>query len=79
MCNNSLDIQKLEKKWGINFNKYFESSLENLQQMADDGLLNIEKTKLTITTSGRLLARSICMLFDRYLQEKNTNRFSRVI
>ena len=79
MCNNSLDIKKLEKKWGINFNKYFESSLENLQQMADDGLLNIEKTKLTITTSGRLLARSICMLFDRYLQEKNTNRFSRVI
>ncbi len=79
MCNNSLDIKKLEKKWGINFKKYFESSLENLQQMADDGLLNIEKTKLTITTSGRLLARSICMQFDRYLQEKNNNRFSRVI
>ncbi len=79
MCNNCLDIKKLEKKWGINFKKYFESSLENLQQMADDGLLNIEKTKLTITTSGRLLARSICMQFDRYLQEKNNNRFSRVI
>jgi oxygen-independent coproporphyrinogen-3 oxidase len=79
MCNNSLDIKKLEKKWGINFRKYFESSLENLQKMADDGLLTIEKTKITVTTSGRLLARSICMQFDRYLQEKNTNRFSRVI
>ncbi len=79
MCNNSLDIKKLEKKWGINFRKYFESSLENLQKMADDGLLTIEKSKITVTTSGRLLARSICMQFDRYLQEKNTNRFSRVI
>lgn len=79
MCNNSLDIKKLEKKWGINFRKYFEPSLENLQKMADDGLLTIEKTKITVTTSGRLLARSICMQFDRYLQEKNTNRFSRVI
>ena len=79
MCNNSLDIKKLEKKWNINFKKYFKSSLENLQKMADDGLLNIEKTKLTVTTSGRLLARSICMQFDRYLQEKNNNRFSRVI
>jgi len=79
MCNNSLDIKKLEKKWRINFEKYFASSLENLQKMADDGLLNIEKTKITVTTSGRLLARSICMQFDRYLQEKNTNRFSRVI
>ncbi len=79
MCNNSLDITKLEKKWGIEFKQYFKSSLENLQKMADDGLLNIEKTKITITTSGRLLARSICMQFDRYLQEKNNNRFSRVI
>ena len=79
MCNNNLDIKKLEKKWGINFRKYFKSSMENLQKMADDGLLNIEKTKITVTTSGRLLARSICMQFDRYLQEKNNNRFSRVI
>lgn len=79
MCNNSLDIIKLEKKWGINFQNYFKSSIENLQKMADDGLLNIEKTKITVTTSGRLLARSICMQFDRYLQEKNNNRFSRVI
>jgi len=79
MCNNSLNIIKLEKKWGINFQNYFKSSIENLQKMADDGLLNIEKTKITVTTSGRLLARSICMQFDRYLQEKNNNRFSRVI
>jgi oxygen-independent coproporphyrinogen-3 oxidase len=79
MCNNRLDITKLEKKWGIDFQHYFKSSLENLQKMVDDGLLNIEKTKITITTSGRLLARSICMQFDRYLQEKNNNRFSRVI
>jgi len=79
MCNNRLDIEKLEKKWGIDFRKYFKSVMSNLQKMADDGLLNIENTKLTITTSGRLLARSICMQFDRYLQEKNNNRFSRVI
>ena len=79
MCNNVLNIEKLEHKWGINFKTYFKSSMQNLQQMADDGLLEIEDTKLTITTSGRLLARSICMQFDRYLQEKNSNRFSRVI
>ena len=79
MCNNFLDIEKLEKEWQINFETYFKSSLEALQQMADDGLIEMSKTKISITTSGRLLARSICMLFDRYLQEKNNNRFSRVI
>lgn len=79
MCNNNLDIKKIEKKWGINFKTYFKLSLENLQKMADDNLLNIGKTKLTITATGRLLARSICMQFDRYLQEKDSKRFSRVI
>ena len=79
MCNNKLDIKELEKKWGIDFHSYFKSSLESLQQMADDGLLETDDGRITITTSGRLLARSICMLFDRYLQEKQNNRFSRVI
>jgi oxygen-independent coproporphyrinogen-3 oxidase len=79
MCNNSLDIEKLESRWGIDFKTYFRSSLNNLQKMADDGLLKISNSRLTITTTGRILARSICMQFDRYLQEKNNSRFSRVI
>jgi len=79
MCNNQLDIKKIEEEWHIDFHSYFKPSVDNLQQMADDGLLTIEKDRITITTSGRLLARSICMQFDRYLQEENNNRFSRVI
>ncbi|VAW52246.1 Coproporphyrinogen III oxidase, oxygen-independent [hydrothermal vent metagenome] len=79
MCNNELNISNLEKRWGINFKNYFKSSLENLQQMAEDDLLKIGTKKLSITSSGRLLARAICMQFDRYLLENNNNRFSRVI
>jgi oxygen-independent coproporphyrinogen-3 oxidase len=79
MCNNKLDIRKIEKKWGIDFKTYFKSSLDNLQKMATDGLLEIEKSNLTITNTGRLLTRSICMQFDRYLQKKNNKQFSRVI
>ncbi len=79
MCNNKLDIRKIEKKWGIDFKTYFKSSLDNLQKMATDGLLDIEKSNLTITNTGRLLTRSICMQFDRYLQKKNNKQFSRVI
>jgi len=79
MCNNSLDITQLENKWGIDFNTYFKSSLNNLKKMADDGLLKISNTHITITMTGRLLARSICMQFDRYLEKKNSTRFSRVI
>jgi len=79
MCNNNLDIEQLENKWRIDFKTYFKPTLNNLQKMADDGLLKIGDKKLSITNSGRLLARSICMQFDRYLEEKNKQRFSRII
>jgi oxygen-independent coproporphyrinogen III oxidase len=79
MCNNNLDISKLENKWGIDFKTYFKSALKNLKGMADDGLITMSNKKLIITNSGRLLARSICMQFDRYLEEKNNQRFSRII
>ena len=79
MCNNNLDITKIEARWGINFKTYFQSSLNDLQKMADDGLVKISNKKITITKSGRLLARSICMQFDRYLQQQKLNQFSRVI
>jgi len=52
MCNNELDIIKLEKKWKIDFKAYFKPSLNNLQKMTEDGLIKIENTKLIITSSG---------------------------
>lgn len=80
MCNNKLNIKRLEEKWGIDFSTYFESALVRIREMANDGLLKLNEEQLTVTPSGRLLARSICMEFDRYLQErKKEQRYSRVI
>ena len=79
LCHNRLDIGEIENNWMINFSDYFSSEIKQLQQMAEDGLLEIDDSSIIITDSGRLLARSVCMQFDRYLQEKNNNRFSRVI
>ena len=80
MCNNRLDIKQLEQKWGIEFNKYFAESLPDLLIMAEDGLIIIDENHIEITASGRLLARSICMKFDRYLQkDQPQRRFSKVI
>ncbi len=80
MCNNQLDIKRLEQKWGIKFNHYFESALVHLRGMAGNGLLEMNDELISVTPSGRLLARTICMEFDRYLQEsKKEQHFSRVI
>jgi len=32
-----------------------------------------------VLPAGRLLVRSVCMVFDAYLEKQNRQRFSRVI
>ncbi len=80
MCHFRLDIAELEGKWGIEFESYFADAKENLQVMQQDGLLKLENDAIEVLPAGRLLVRSICMEFDRYLKEKEqAQRFSRVI
>ncbi len=80
ICYFKVDIPGIEDKWAINFLSYFESAYTNLNQMADDGLLELNDETITVTPSGRLLVRAICMEFDRYLaKEKKEHQFSRVI
>ena len=48
--------------------------------MEKDGLIKISEDHIDVLPAGRLLARSVCMEFDRYLQEKESQqRFSKVI
>ena len=80
MCNNWLDIDRLEKRWGIEFKKYFASALPALQTMAKDGLIIMDDQHIEVTASGRLLARTISMEFDRYLKKDQVKQhYSKVI
>jgi oxygen-independent coproporphyrinogen-3 oxidase len=80
MCHNKLDIKRLEDRWHIKFNVYFESALSHLRAMAEDGLVEINEDSIIVTPSGRLLVRIICMEFDRYMQErKKEQRYSKII
>lgn len=47
--------------------------------MAADGLITLSDRGIDILPTGRLLVRSVCMLFDHYLTPETTQRFSRVI
>ncbi len=80
MCYFRLDIARLETKWGVDFNRYFDKEFIHLREMEQDGLIQITKEHIDVLPAGRLLARSVCMEFDRYLQEKQLQqRFSKVI
>jgi oxygen-independent coproporphyrinogen-3 oxidase len=79
ICHFELDFDTLEQTFNIDFRGYFAAQWPALQQMANDGLIKLDAKGIEILPAGRLLARSVCMVFDAYLQEQNRQRFSRVI
>ncbi len=47
--------------------------------MQADGLLAVSATGMQVLPAGRLLIRNICMVFDKYLAQKQQHQFSKVI
>jgi oxygen-independent coproporphyrinogen-3 oxidase len=79
ICNFSLNISELEKKYDIVFNSYFCDELRELEVMQEDGLVSVNSQSITVHPAGRLLIRNICMIFDAYLKGDRKARFSKVI
>ncbi len=79
ICNFVLNFAEIEQKFNIRFADYFKVELAELASMRDDGLLELDAEKITVSSSGKLLIRNICMVFDIYLRNKTEQRFSKVI
>jgi oxygen-independent coproporphyrinogen-3 oxidase len=79
ICHFELDQASVEQAHGIVFKEYFANELQDLEGMQADGLLKLEGGRIEVQPAGKLLIRNICMVFDRYLREKQNQRFSRVI
>ena len=64
----------------IDFETYFAQELSQLARLRDDGLVDIDDEWITVTPSGRLLVRAVCMVFDRYLSQGQARaQYSRVL
>ncbi len=80
MCDFELDFRKIEKKFNINFESYFRWGLENLNEMIEDGLVEISNKKLIVSNTGRLLIRNVAMNFDGFMERKEDNtKYSRTV
>ncbi len=80
ICNFLLRFEDVERQWEIEFADYFGPELQQLAQMAEDGLLRLDAKGIRVLPAGRLLIRNICMVFDQYLKSKAAQqRFSKVI
>jgi oxygen-independent coproporphyrinogen-3 oxidase len=80
MCQFTVDFGAIESAHDISFGDYFGHELQALEALATDGLVEIAPERITVTPRGRLLVRTVAMVFDRYLRAPQAlARYSRVI
>ncbi|NJN51437.1 MAG: oxygen-independent coproporphyrinogen III oxidase [Gammaproteobacteria bacterium] len=80
ICNFELTYAEFELAFGIEFDSHFAPELDRLEAMARDNLLTLGRDRLTVTPSGRMLIRNICMVFDRYSGASTlAHRYSKAI
>lgn len=80
MCDFELIYADVERKFNIDFKKYFANGIANLEQFAKDDLIQMREDSFTISEMGRLLIRNIAINFDGYIERKeDTARYSRTV
>jgi oxygen-independent coproporphyrinogen-3 oxidase len=79
ICHFDLNFATIEQEFSINFADYFANELHTLTPMQADGLLTVSSEGIQVLPAGRLLIRNICMVFDKYLAQKQQQQFSKVI
>ena len=80
MCHFMVSKESIEIAHLMDFDRYFASELVELRELERHGLLHIDERWITVTAKGRLLIRSVCMAFDKYLRhDREVQRYSRVI
>jgi oxygen-independent coproporphyrinogen-3 oxidase len=55
--------------------------MPRLNEFEEDGLIELSDALITVTNTGRLMLRQICMVFDEYLSENNAGgaKFSKAM
>ena len=80
MCGSAVDFRAIRAARGVEFTEYFATELDALAPLAADGLVEIGADSIVVAPRGRLLMRTVAMVFDRHLREQRERaRYSRVI
>jgi len=79
ICHFELNFKEIESAFEINFSKYFAGELEQINEMQKDSLLELTADRILVLPEGKMLIRNICMVFDIYLKNNKTQRFSKTI
>jgi oxygen-independent coproporphyrinogen-3 oxidase len=79
MCSAPVEVDAVNRKYGIDFNTYFAAELARLQPYEEAGLITIDPSGIRVTPKGRLFVRASGMVFDKYLGQPTTSTYSKLI
>ena len=79
MCHGRIDFATFEKRYNIDFCRYFTDSLVKLDEPVADGLVDVTEHTVALRPQGHLMMRNIAMAFDAYLIDEKSSRFSRTV
>jgi oxygen-independent coproporphyrinogen-3 oxidase len=72
MCAGEVDYASVGARHGVDFHACFADALAALEDLAVDGLVELQPQRLRVTPSGRYLLRAVAMPFDAYLAQPAT-------
>jgi oxygen-independent coproporphyrinogen III oxidase len=79
-CHFRLSIESIELAYLIDFRSTFREEMAQLARLQEEGLVELHDDWIVVTARGRLLVRVVCMVFDRYLRERQQRAsYSKVI
>ena len=70
-CNQKLNINNINKKYNINFSKYFSEEIIKLRDLEKKEILSYTENEISVTTVGRYFVRHICRVFDKFLKDNS--------
>ncbi|HYF43768.1 MAG TPA: oxygen-independent coproporphyrinogen III oxidase [Ramlibacter sp.] len=80
MCQGQVLFESIEAAWLLDFRGYFAAELEQLQELAEEGLVRVTGSAIEVTPAGWFFVRAVAMVFDRYLQANRSRaRFSKIL
>lgn len=80
MCQGRVEFESIELAHLIDLRGYFAAEFEQLEALAEQGLVELEPGAIQVTPTGWHFVRAVAMVFDRYLQaDRLRARFSRII
>jgi oxygen-independent coproporphyrinogen-3 oxidase len=79
-CHFQLAKESIELGHLVDFDRYFAHEMRELAKLEEDGLVELDREWIRVTPRGRLLVRSVCMVFDKYLRvAEQRAQYSRVM